>query len=63
VIAARLIAAGIWKGSGVMSPEQFDPDPFLESLAQEGMPWYVRDDTLRLGTQRNGRPSREIAAA
>jgi saccharopine dehydrogenase (NAD+, L-lysine-forming) len=63
VIAARLIAAGIWKGSGVMSPEQFDPDPFLESLAQEGMPWYMRDDTLRLGTQRNGRPSREIAAA
>jgi saccharopine dehydrogenase (NAD+, L-lysine-forming) len=64
VIAARLIAAGVWRGSGVMSPEQFDPDPFLENLAREGMPWHVRDDTLRLAAQRaTGRPSREIAAA
>jgi saccharopine dehydrogenase-like NADP-dependent oxidoreductase len=64
VIAARLIASGVWKGSGVMSPEQFDPDPFLETLAQEGMPWHVRDDTLRLGAQRGtGRSSREIVAA
>jgi saccharopine dehydrogenase (NAD+, L-lysine forming) len=64
VIAARLITSGIWKGSGVMSPEQFDPDPFLEGLTRDGMPWQVRDDTLRLSTQRGGnRPSREIVAA
>jgi saccharopine dehydrogenase-like NADP-dependent oxidoreductase len=64
VIAARLITNGTWKGSGVMSPEQFNPDPFLEILAQEGMPWQVRDDTLRLGAQRvSGRSSREIVAA
>ena len=30
VIAARLIAQRVWRGTGVMSPEQFDPDPFLE---------------------------------
>jgi hypothetical protein len=29
VIAARLIAKGVWRGPGVMFPEQFDPDPFL----------------------------------
>src|SRR3954463_3115555 len=45
VIAARLVATGVWQGAGVMSPEQFDPDPFLESLTREGMPWHVRDDT------------------
>jgi saccharopine dehydrogenase (NAD+, L-lysine-forming) len=64
VIAARLLAAGIWKGTGVMSPEQFDPDPFLEALAREGMPWQVRDDTVRVGTSRLiGRTSRETVAA
>ena len=52
VIAARLVAEGIWQGAGVMSPEQFDPDPFLERLTVEGMPWYVRDDSLRSGTAR-----------
>jgi saccharopine dehydrogenase-like NADP-dependent oxidoreductase len=64
VIAARLIATGIWRGSGVMSPEQFDPDPFLECLSREGMPWYVRDDSVSLGTQRIvTRPSRETVVA
>ena len=64
VIAARLISTGVWKGTGVMTPEQFDPDPFLELLAGNGMPWQVRDDSLRIGVQRViGRSSREIVAA
>jgi saccharopine dehydrogenase (NAD+, L-lysine-forming) len=63
VIVARLLAAGIWRGTGVMSPEQFDPDPFLESLAREGMPWQVRDDSARTGIPRVGRISRETVAA
>jgi saccharopine dehydrogenase-like NADP-dependent oxidoreductase len=63
VIAARLLAAGTWRGTGVMSPEQFDPDPFLESLAREGMPWQVRDDSARAGIPRVGRVSRETVAA
>ena len=64
VIAARLLATGTWRGAGVMSPEQFDPDPFLESLAGEGMPWQVRDDTVRVGTPRViTRSSRETVAA
>jgi saccharopine dehydrogenase-like NADP-dependent oxidoreductase len=67
VIAARLIASGVWRGSGVMSPEQFNPDPFLERLTREGMPWHIRDDTARVGTPRapttTARPSRETVAA
>ncbi len=63
VIAARLMAQRIWRGSGVLSPEQFDPDPFLDRLAREGMPWQVRDDSVRIGAPRTSRPSREIVAA
>lgn len=62
VIAARLIAQKIWRGAGVFAPEQFDPDPFLERLAREGMPWRVRDDSARV-SPRTSRPSRETVAA
>jgi saccharopine dehydrogenase (NAD+, L-lysine-forming) len=64
VIAARLISERRWRGTGVMSPEQFDPDPFLERLAREGMPWRIRDDSVRaeLHTVRL-RNSRETVAA
>jgi saccharopine dehydrogenase (NAD+, L-lysine forming) len=64
VIAARLIASRAWRGTGVMVPEQFDPDPFLRSLAQEGMAWHVRDDSIKAGTPGfPARPSRETVAA
>jgi saccharopine dehydrogenase (NAD+, L-lysine-forming) len=64
VIAARLLVEGAWRGTGVMSPEQFDPDPFLEALSRAGMPWQVRDDTARVGTPRVvTRTSRETVAA
>lgn len=63
VIAARLIHQRIWCGTGVLSPEQLDPDPFLERLAQEGMPWHVRDDTVRTEVPRVPRLSRPETAA
>ncbi len=44
VIAARLIATGDWHGTGVLSPEQFDPDPFMRLLDVSGMPWHIRDE-------------------
>ncbi|MEO7476145.1 MAG: saccharopine dehydrogenase C-terminal domain-containing protein [Gemmatimonadales bacterium] len=64
VIAARLIHEGRWQGPGVRSPEEFDPDPFLERLAREGMPWHVRDDSARVEIPKvHIRPSRETVAA
>ncbi len=48
VIAAGLIAEGIWSGIGVISPEQLDPDPFLDRLGSAGMPWYIRDDSMSM---------------
>jgi saccharopine dehydrogenase-like NADP-dependent oxidoreductase len=44
VIAARLIASGEWGGTGVLSPEQLDPDPFMAVLDVSGMPWHIRDE-------------------
>jgi saccharopine dehydrogenase (NAD+, L-lysine-forming) len=64
VIAARLMHEGHWRGPGVRSPEEMDPDPFLERLAREGMPWHVRDDSARAEVPKvRLRPSREIVAA
>ena len=64
VIAARLMHERLWRVAGVVTPEELDPDPFLERLAREGMPWHVRDDTVRAETpSRRFRSSREIVAA
>ena len=32
------IADGTWEGTGVLGPESFPPDPFLELLADYGEP-------------------------
>ncbi|MDQ3138898.1 MAG: hypothetical protein M3Q93_15090, partial [Gemmatimonadota bacterium] len=64
VIAARLMHEGRWRGPGVRSPEEFDPDPFLQRLAREGMPWHVRDDSARSEIPKvRIRSSRETVAA
>ena len=64
VIAARLIHDGRWSGPGVRSPEEFDPDPFMERLAREGMPWHIRDDSARSELPRvRALGAREIVAA
>ena len=61
VIAARLIHEGRWAGPGVRSPEEFDPDPFLERLGARG---HALARPRRLGPERASqgpqiRPSRE----
>jgi saccharopine dehydrogenase-like NADP-dependent oxidoreductase len=38
VVALELIAAGTWQGSGVLGPESFKAEPFLELLAAYGEP-------------------------
>jgi len=44
VVGAMMIAKGLWKKSGVWNMEQMDPDPFLEELAKQGLPWSVIED-------------------
>jgi saccharopine dehydrogenase (NAD+, L-lysine-forming) len=41
VIGAKLIAENKWQGDGVFNVEQFDPDPFMEELNKQGLPWKV----------------------
>lgn len=39
MVGAKMMLTGKWSGAGVFNMEQLDPDPFLESLAQHGLPW------------------------
>lgn len=42
MIASKLVAEGIWGvNSGVWNLEQLDPDPFMEELNKQGLPWQV----------------------
>jgi saccharopine dehydrogenase (NAD+, L-lysine-forming) len=41
VIALELLASGTWEGTGVLGPESFAPDPFLQLLADHGEPHGV----------------------
>jgi saccharopine dehydrogenase-like NADP-dependent oxidoreductase len=43
VIALELLAAGVWRGSGVLGPEAFDAVPFLDLLTAYGSPWGLRE--------------------
>ena len=43
VIAMELLAAGTWKGAGVLGPEAFDPDPFLELMPAYDFPYGIRE--------------------
>ncbi len=45
VIALELLANGDWKGAGVLGPEAFTPQPFLDSLAEYGAPHGVLELT------------------
>ena len=40
---------GLWKRPGVWNVEEFDPDPFMEQLNKQGLPWHeVFDGDLEL---------------
>jgi saccharopine dehydrogenase (NAD+, L-lysine-forming) len=45
VIALELIANGTWSGAGVLGPEAFDPQPFLDLLNDHGSPWGMQERT------------------
>ena len=43
VAALELLASGAWEGTGVLGPEAFAPQPFLDLLAEYGAPHGVED--------------------
>ena len=43
VIGFELLAEGKWKGKGVMGPEAFPPDPFMEKMGNYGFPYGIME--------------------
>ena len=43
MVGAAMLLTAKWKGEGVFNMEQFDPDPFLEMLGEQGLPWTVEE--------------------
>ena len=40
----ELIRTGEWKRPGVNNVEEFNPDPFMEQLNKQGLPWHEEFD-------------------
>lgn len=39
MLGAKMVLDGKWGGKGVFNLEQFNPDPFLDELGPNGLPW------------------------
>ncbi len=49
MIGAMMFMKGLWKRPGVWNVEEFDPDPFMEQLNKQGLPWHeIHDGDLEL---------------
>ena len=49
MIGAMMYLKGLWKRPGVWNVEEFDPDPFMDELNKNGLPWHeVFDGDLEL---------------
>ena len=49
MIGASMILKGLWNKPGVHNIEEFDPDPFMEELNKQGLPWHeIHDGDLEL---------------
>jgi carboxyaminopropylagmatine dehydrogenase len=44
MIGAIMLIMGKWKKPGVFNTEEFDPDPFMEQLNIQGLPWHELHD-------------------
>jgi len=43
MIGAKLMLESKWMQKGVYNMEQFDPDPFMRELKEQGLPWFVEE--------------------
>ncbi len=44
MIGARMMMTGLWNRAGVYNVEEFNPDPFMERLNLDGLPWHEAFD-------------------
>ncbi len=40
---AKMVLTGQWTGKGVFNVEELPPEPFLDEVAKQGLPWHVDD--------------------
>lgn len=43
VIGMDLLEHGVWQGAGVLGPEAFAPEPFMEKMADYGFPYGIKE--------------------
>jgi len=43
MIGAKLMLENKWHRDGVHNMEEFDPDPFMEELNTQGLPWQIKE--------------------
>ena len=43
MIGAKLMLEKVWYEEGVHNMEKFDPDPFMDELNKQGLPWHVKE--------------------
>lgn len=50
VTGAIMLAKGLWNpGPGVFNVEELDPDPFMEEVAKQGLPWHQKTLSAGIG--------------
>ena len=47
VTGAIMVLKNQWTGRGVFNVEQLPPEPFLNEVAKQGLPWHVQECPLR----------------
>jgi saccharopine dehydrogenase-like NADP-dependent oxidoreductase len=40
-----LLQHGTWQGVGVLGPEAFEPDPFMDKMEDYGFPYGIKEMT------------------
>lgn len=49
MIGAKMFLTNRWKRPGVWNVEEFDPDPFMKELNEQGLPWHeIKDCDLEV---------------
>ena len=54
VLAAQLLLEGAWARPGVITPEQLDPDPFMDRIGRLGLPWVLEEKPTIDGSLSSG---------
>lgn len=62
VTGAIMMAKGLWNPDpGVWNVEQLDPNPFMDEVAKQGLPWHVKDLNAGLGELTQRRKDKKAA--